>query len=279
MGIAAGFLYVGRQNRGPELQTVASATPQTPVASDTTIAQDPLPVTVASDPTQPYESTDDPPTQQGDLVAQGSESDDQQESAIETQQDVQSITQDAETQTAQSLSTIPTAIEVRQPPSDRSADAYHNRLQKQLQEEFGLTNGQWVLTPNEFALISSVVSYGQKVTQDETTENEDFARLVRMRIANKGANPWSSGLYIPEVEGIEKGDRVLVVVWLRTSPASKAEEGKVGIYVESASDHAKEVYLTVKPTPEWRQFLIPFQAKMQQNLRVGFPPGLSGTGN
>ena len=169
------------------------------------------------------------------------------------------------------LETLPTAIKVNDhTAADKSSDAYHNRLQKQLQEEYGLTNGRWVLTPNEFALISSVVSYGQKVTQDATTKDEDFARLVRMHIASKGSDPWSSGLYIPAVDGIEKGDRVLVVVWLRTSPGAVTEEGKVGIYVESANDHTKEVYLTVKPTPEWRQFLIPFQAKMEQQLRVGF---------
>ena len=164
--------------------------------------------------------------------------------------------------------TIPTAVEVR--TKDKSVDAYHRRLAKQLENEYGLTDGQWVLTPNEFALISSVVSYGQKVTQDETSDKEDFARLVRMHISEQGKNPWSSGLYIPEVQGIEKGDRVLVVVWLRTSPGSRVNEGKVGIYVESASDHTKEVYLTVKPSTEWRQFLIPFQAKIEQDLRVGF---------
>lgn len=152
---------------------------------------------------------------------------------------------------------------------DKSVDAYHNRLQRQLLEEYGLSGGKWVLTPNEFAIISSAVSYGQRVSQDETTEQEDFGRLVRMHVAGKGAKPWAAGLYIPEVEGIEKGDRVLVIVWLRTSPGSNSE-GRVGIFVESASDHKKEVYLTVKPTSEWRQFLIPFQAKVARDLRAGF---------
>lgn len=174
-------------------------------------------------------------------------------------------------QASPSTRTLPTSVEMPATKmEDQSADTYHKRLQSQLEDEYGLTDGRWVLTPNEFALISSVVSYGQKVTQEETSNNEEFSRLVRMRVANQGKNPWSSGLYIPEVDGIEKGDRVLVVVWLRTSPGARAEEGKVGIYVESAADHQKEVYLTVKPSPEWRQFLIPFQAKLEQNLRVGF---------
>ena len=165
--------------------------------------------------------------------------------------------------------TITTSIEMPA-IADKSVDAYHNRLQQQLYDEYGLSGGQWVLTPNEFALISSVVTYGQKVTQDETTDKEDFGRLVRMHIAGKGEQPWDSGLYIPEIRGIEKGDRVLVVVWLRTGPQSPTEEGKVGIFVESASDHKKEVYLTVKPNDKWRQFLIPFQAKVARDLRLGF---------
>ena len=187
---------------------------------------------------------------------------------IESTQPVE-LSQLVEPSTETRLTAIGTPIDNSLITYDESVDDYHNRLERQLHEDFGLTGGKWVLTPNEFALISSVVSYGQTVAQDETTEKEDFGRLVRMHVAGKGTKPWAAGLYIPEVNGIEKGDRVLAVVWLRTAPGSRSD-GKVSIFVESASNDKKEVYLTVKPTSEWRQFLIPFQAKVARDLRVGF---------
>ncbi len=148
-------------------------------------------------------------------------------------------------------------------------DTYHTKLQQQLRDEYGLTGGQWVLTPNEVALISNVVTYGAGVSQT-TTEDTDFNHLIRMNVGDAGSNPWDAGLYVPNVQGIQEGDRVLMVVWLRTSPASVEEIGKLNVYVEDANSDEKEVYLTVNPTAEWRQFLIPFEANATAKLRVGF---------
>jgi len=149
------------------------------------------------------------------------------------------------------------------------SDTYHTKLRQQLREEYGLTGGQWVLTPNEVALISNVVTYGTNVSQT-TTADADFTHLIRMNVDAEGSNPWDAGLYVPNVQGIQKGDRVLMVVWLRTSPASMEEIGKLNVYVEDANSDEKEVYLTVNPTGEWRQFLIPFEANATAELRVGF---------
>lgn len=150
-----------------------------------------------------------------------------------------------------------------------SSDTYHTKLQQQLRDEYGLTGGQWVLTPNEVALISNVVTYGANVSQT-TTDDTDFAHLIRMNVSEAGSNPWDAGLYIPHVQGIQQGDRVLMVVWLRTSPHSAEEIGKLNVYAEDASSDEKEVYLTVNPTAEWRQFLIPFEANATAELRIGF---------
>ena len=91
-----------------------------------------------------------------------------------------------------------------------------------------------------------------------------------MNVGEAGDNPWDSGLYVPKVQGIQEGDRVLMIVWLRTSPESVEEIGKLNVYVEDANSDEKEVYLTVNPTAEWRQFLIPFEANATAELRVGF---------
>ena len=148
-------------------------------------------------------------------------------------------------------------------------DYYHNKLLHQLRSEFGLTGGKWVMTPNEVTYINQAVCYGHTVSQ-LTTTGQDFTQIVQMRVESEGESPWDAGYFIPEVDSIEAGDRVLMVVWLRTAPNANNHDGKVSVFVEDTSNNAKEVYLTVNPTSEWRQYLIPFQATEATTRRFGF---------
>lgn len=148
-------------------------------------------------------------------------------------------------------------------------DAYHDALLRELQEKYELSGGEWVSAPNESTYINNGVSYGHTVTQS-TTKGQDFTQLVQMNVSGKGGAPWDAGYFLPNVKDIRKGDRVLMAVWLRTAPSSPDTAGKLSIFVEDSSTYAKEVYLTVNPTHEWQQYLIPFEAGAATMRRVGF---------
>ena len=148
-------------------------------------------------------------------------------------------------------------------------DYYHNKLLHQLRSEFGLTGGKWVLMPNEVSYINKAVCYGHTISQSTTT-GQDFTQVVQMEVDGEGDAPWDAGYFIPDVASIKQGDRVLLVLWMRTGERSKNSDGKVSIFVEDISNNAKEVYLTVNPTDEWQQYLIPFQASSAPQRRVGF---------
>ena len=148
-------------------------------------------------------------------------------------------------------------------------DYYHNKLLHQLRSEFGLTGGKWVLTPNEVSYINQAVCYGHTISQSTTT-GQDFTQVVQMDVDGEGDAPWDAGYFIPDVASVKQGDRVLLVLWMRTSERSKSADGKVSIFVEDVSNNAKEVYLTVNPTDEWQQYLIPFQASSTPERRIGF---------
>ena len=71
-------------------------------------------------------------------------------------------------------------------------DAYHNTLLNQLQSDYGLTGGSWVLTPNEATNASSATSYGATFTQNNVS-NQDFSLAINMDIASTGTNVWDAG--------------------------------------------------------------------------------------
>ena len=138
-------------------------------------------------------------------------------------------------------------------------DAYHNTLVSQLQNDFGLTGGSWVLTPNENTNASNAISYGHTVTQNSVT-GQAFSKAITLDIAGVGSAPWDAGYFIPNVNAVQQGDRVLVVLWLRTVSVPLAAPGKLTVFAENAVTYHKEVQLTVNPTSQWQQYIIPFES-------------------
>lgn len=151
-------------------------------------------------------------------------------------------------------------------------DAYHDALLNQLQADYGLTGGEWILTPDEAANAANAVSYGHTVIQN-MADGQDFSLALNLDIAEAGTNPWDAGYFNENVNTVNVGDPVLVVVWLRTVSAALAAPGKINMYVERPVTYAKQFLLTVNPTAEWQQYLIPFESSEDfepGQMRVGF---------
>lgn len=149
-----------------------------------------------------------------------------------------------------------------------SQDTYHNKLQSTLQSEYGLPVGNWVFFDNENAILSEAGSYGGSFTVLEASET-DFSKLARATISNAGNNPWDAGWNIKNQSSIQGGDKLLLVLSIR----SVGGTGKVNIFAEHATTFAKEVILTVDVSEEWRQYLIPFESSGSfnaQGLTFGF---------
>lgn len=151
-------------------------------------------------------------------------------------------------------------------------DAYHDALLVHLQADYGLTGGDWILTPDEAANASNAIAYGHTATQNTAT-GQDFSLAVNLDIAGVGTNPWDAGYFNENVNTVQAGDRVLTVVWLRTVSAALAAPGRVDMYVERPVTYDKEFSITMNPTPQWQQYLIPFEASgefVPGQMRVGF---------
>ena len=153
-----------------------------------------------------------------------------------------------------------------------AVQSYHSKLLNRLITQYGLRSGRWVLKPNEVTHINDAVCYGHTVLQ-ATTAGQEFTQTVKMLISGVGGAPWDAGYFVPDVTGMRAGDKGLLVVWLRTASVNgqqKGTAGKVSIFVEDASSYEKDVYLTVNPSSEWQEYLIPFEAADADPRRVGF---------
>ena len=170
-----------------------------------------------------------------------------------------------ETEPTSATQKISTA-EAGQPAPSLQSDRYHSGLTDELKTQFGLTNGEWVITPTELGNASRAVSYGNKVTQI-VSENKPFANVFQFVVPRASEQPWDAAYFIPEVTSIKPGDSVLMVFWMRTG---YPQVGDVSVFVEDSSNFVKEIYQKIEPTQTWQQFLIPFEAGKAESRSVGF---------
>lgn len=151
-------------------------------------------------------------------------------------------------------------------------DAYHDTLISQLQSNYSLTGSNWVLTPNENTNANNAISYGQTTTQNTVT-GQDFTQAINLDIATAGNAQWDAGYYIPNLNTVQQGDRVLAVLWLRTVSVPLAAPGKLTVFAENSTTYHKEFELTISPTSQWQQYIIPFESSDIYNtgtLNFGF---------
>lgn len=146
-------------------------------------------------------------------------------------------------------------------------DAYHDTLTNQLQNTYNLTNGNWVLIPNETTNATNAASYGNTTTQNPAT-GQDFSIGINLNIPSTGANPWDAGYFNTNINAVQTGDKVLAVIWVRTvSTPLGGQSGRLNIFVEDAQTYHKEFFIDANPTFQWQQYLIPFEST--DNYAVG----------
>ncbi len=153
-------------------------------------------------------------------------------------------------------------------------DFYHTNFLNQLQNQYGLTGGNWVFTSNDNTNIQSAISYNVLVTKSSIT-GQDFDQKVALNVTNPVTNPWDAGYFIKNTNAIQQGDKVLMAVWLR-SDNSTGTPSKLSIFAEDAVTYHKEIYITTTLDTLWKQYLIPFESSENYpigDLNVGFHLG------
>lgn len=137
-----------------------------------------------------------------------------------------------------------------------SQDVYHTMVQDELQNQYGLPAGNWLLPDTEIETLNNDYAYGDIVANNEMAIGQLFMEKVSITVNNSGANPWDAGWGIQNTAPMQAGDAGLFVIWLR------AENGdsQISLFVENAATYEKEVFLNFNVSANWTYYLIPFEA-------------------
>ena len=140
--------------------------------------------------------------------------------------------------------------------SSTAQDAYHTSLQNNLQTNYGLPTGNWILNNTEAANLNSDFWYGNINGSNQAATGQAFSQKVHIVVNGSGTNAWDAGYGISNVQPITNGSACLMVIWLR----SEGGGGHVSLFAENSSTYTKEVFLNLDLSNQWTQYLVPFDA-------------------
>jgi endo-1,4-beta-xylanase len=134
-------------------------------------------------------------------------------------------------------------------------DAYHIDLLDSLNRKYSIpTTPKYFLPNTETATLASVSNFGGTTTAFTPTNTIFFK--AQQRVVTLGANAWDAQHRYTNSGAIAKGDRCLVVMWMRSTTAN----ARVNIFAEHSTTYNKEIYTTVMPSGAWKMYLAPFEA-------------------
>ena len=139
-------------------------------------------------------------------------------------------------------------------------DAYHVSLRDQLANTYGLTGGTFVFGNTEASKISGDYVSPEITANLVAVSGQPFT--LAHRLATDQANDfWLRSFNLGTNADVAVGDRMLLVVWLRSLSAAR-HEGHVTIsYQEGAPpDYTQSLAEQRSLTSEWRQGFFPFEA-------------------
>lgn len=140
-----------------------------------------------------------------------------------------------------------------------SQDAYHQTLQNQLQTEYALNGGIFVLSSNETTNANAFGVYGNQTNSIISVSGQDFTVANSVTINATGANPWDAGMNQRNNTTVSQNDKVLLVCWLRIASTATANSS-VGLFAEDSADFSKEAFAKIDLSNNWLQYFIPFEA-------------------
>jgi len=141
-------------------------------------------------------------------------------------------------------------------------DEYHTFIQQTLNNQYGLTGGNWVFFDNEVQnLEEASYSYGTVDLIQLTSTTESFSQITNILNEVEGEYSYSSSWGMSNQNTILENDVCLLVVNIRKTDNPYLNDlGKVTLYLQAGDNSVFEESLVVQLENQWNQYLIPFQA-------------------
>ena len=103
-------------------------------------------------------------------------------------------------------------------------DSYHLELLEELDTEYGLSNGNWVFYNSEQLNNNAIFNYGCSKNV-LTASDQSFSQMVELEVSQAGDNSWNNAAGLNNVNPIQFGDRILLIVWVRGIEATFSNTG------------------------------------------------------
>ncbi len=153
-------------------------------------------------------------------------------------------------------------------PAAAQEDAYHAGLRTQLQTEYGITGGDWVLGETEAASFVQVFLSDGVTRQNVAVAGLPFTQALRFTVDTRPNNSWERGAYFPAQQAIASGDVLLLVVWVRGLSAERGDGAANSLVGENQPPFRAAFQFQVFDDT-WQQWLVPLQADFDMPLGQG----------
>ncbi|RPI00961.1 MAG: T9SS C-terminal target domain-containing protein [Calditrichaeota bacterium] len=143
-----------------------------------------------------------------------------------------------------------------------SEDAYHSALRLQLQNEYNLTDGNWVLNDTEKKNNAAVNL--TNVTRKLLTNagSEPFTEILELKTSARKSNSWDNAARFATTQPVKKGDVLLLVIWMNSIESDDRYNSVVHKFELATTPYTQSLYQSGSIKPGWRQWLLPFQASV-----------------
>ncbi len=137
-------------------------------------------------------------------------------------------------------------------------DTYYAGLRQRLQDEYGISGGEWLFGGNEATVLSNRIGYGAEFSEVAVAD-QPFTQALRVQVTDFGPNSFNQGLFFTTPSPVAEGDVVLLVFYIR-DVAGEPSQVEVNLE-ENGGNFTKTFLRTVDITStEWQQIIVPAEA-------------------
>ena len=140
-------------------------------------------------------------------------------------------------------------------------DAYHEWLRDQLQSEYNINGGTWVIAETESDALNSVWSSPGVIAKEIEIPGKPFSMALRLETEDRPGNIWDYAAQFSTNTPIASGDALLLVVWVRGLSGERGQGFVTHNYELAEPPYSGSFAQQQAPSGIWQQLMFPIEAQ------------------
>ncbi len=156
-----------------------------------------------------------------------------------------------------------------------SQDSYHSELLDQLQNEYGINGGEWVISDSEVSTLQAYYAVDSVQVEQKDVLDMPFTKSLELTTYTRPDNFWEYAIQFNASQSIEESDVLLLVFWVRGIQGERGH-GFINHTFELAdAPYTSSIAQQQAPTESWQQWMLPFEAALDMSsswykIHLGF---------